>query len=110
MIRKIALALWLIFSAPAFAADTITVTMTSDGAYVGTLSKTLTFTVSDLNLFQAYLLSQYPCQQPCADTLPLSAAAWLNAQKAAWVSSVTAWQKANAATTATNAVVPINPN
>jgi hypothetical protein len=112
MLRKLALAAALLAAAPAYAADTLTITMVSDGNYVGTLSKTITFTVADMNTFQAWMLANFPCSPAgqCTQTLPLAATAWLTGFKAGTTASVMQWVNANAASSAVSVVVPIAPN
>ena len=119
MIRKLFLLAALALAAPAQAAETITITMVSDGTsgtYNGTLSKSITLTAADMAVWQNYLLATYPTSctpQPCTppvNTVPLAALAWVAGEKAGWTASVLAWQRAGAITTAVGAITPINPN
>ena len=106
-------ALFLGLSVPAFAANSITVTMVSDGNYVGTLSKTIVLSQADMNTFQAWMLANYPCSpQPAClpNTVPVAALAWLTGWRNGLTAQVTAWQNANAAAAALAGVTPINPN
>ena len=114
--RRLLTLAFLALAAPAYAADTLTITITSDGNYAGTLSKTWTFSQADMSTFQAFLLSQYPTScspQPCvppANTVPQAALAWANMLKGGIVSSVQAWQQSTAQAAAATAVNPIAPN
>lgn len=110
--KRLALAL-LLFATPAVAADTITITMVSDGNYVGTLSKTITLSQADMNTFQSWMLANYQCSpQPAClpNTVPVAALAWLTGWRNGLTAQVTAWQNANAAAAALTGVTPINPN
>ena len=112
--KRLALAAVLLgLSAPAFAANTLTVTMVSDGNYVGTLSKTIVLTQADMNLFQSWMLANYQCSpQPAClpTTMPVSALAWITGFRDGLTGQVKAWQSATAAAAALAGVTPINPN
>ena len=112
-------ALFLGLSVPAFAANSITVTMVSDGNYVGTLSKTIVLSQADMNTFQAFLLDQYgttctvvapatTCTPP-ANTVPSAALSWAATLVGGIVSSVKSWQTSTAQATAASGVTPLAP-
>ena len=112
MLRKLALAAALLASSPAWAVDTLTISVTSDVGVTGTATKTYTFTAGDMTVFQAYLLQQFPCSPAgqCTNTIPLAVTAWMQSLRDGTVANVVNWQKGSASQSAVTAVVPITPN
>ena len=119
MKRALFAAAFLAFAAPAFAADSLTITIVSDGTYAGTLSKTWKFSQADMNTFQAFLLDQYgttctvvapatTCTPP-ANTVPSAALSWAATLVGGIVSSVKSWQTSTAQATAASGVTPLAP-
>ena len=100
--RHALLSLMLLFAAPAFAADTITVQIVSDvpGAS-GTLTGTITFTQADMGTFLQALEASTGTVTPTA-----AATSWFQSLKAEFIRLGVAYQNQQALST----VVPINPN
>ena len=102
MLKRLALAAALLASAPAFAADTITITIVSDvPGNVGTLSGTMTLSQSDMSVFLLALQAQTGTASASA-----AASAWLSALKSEVQRIGVAYQNAQAL----GGVTPISPN
>ena len=103
--------------APAFAADTLTITVScADCTVPGTLTKVYTFTKADMNLFEAYTVANFPntCSpDPCtppAVTVGTAVPLWMGSLRDGIVGQVLSWQKGAAITTAVGGITPIAPN
>lgn len=102
MLKRLALAAALLASAPAFAANTITITIVSDvPGNVDPLSGTMTLSQSDMSVFLAALQAQTGTTSASAATL-----AWLSVLKSEVQSIALAYQNAQAL----GGVTPISPN
>ena len=103
MLKYIALAALILGSVPAYAADTITVTLTSDapGQVIGPVTGTITFSQADMGIFLQAL-------EASTNTATASAAAsaWFQNLKQEFKTLGWNWQNNQAL----SGVVPINPN
>lgn len=111
-----ALLAFLLFVTPAFAADSITMTVVSDvPGSTGTITRGYNMSQSDMKKFIDWVMASYKCTpKPPAATctafnLNQATTAWMNATLHGTIDNVTRWEKINAATDAAGDVVPINP-
>ena len=101
------------FPLPAFAADTIKMTVVSDvPGNSGTINRTYTMSQSDMSKLITWITAAYTCSpQPDCTPLTLTEAttAWMSSLVQGTVDNVTRAEKTKAATDAAGGVVPINP-